>query len=858
MFKYTAPWQVLCLSLDQHKRLSSAGRQDDLSSVRLSSSVQSSAHLPCPDPLAARAVVMDSTPRRWVLRPLSPSLQPSDLRSISAQQDDTVFFNDSISIVGSSQSTVYVEAHNDLSANVVVEARQVSVSQEGGSRSSSSSSSEELPVSPCSSSSGASHSGFYSFVDDPFSPEAEQNEAWMVSPQRQTQLATLREDNSYKLQSYSSHRRPASLFQEESTDLRYKIDAKYGYEVVGEQEERQLRKEIIRNQAPKKSPLIEEDGGSSFGNDTSRLIEGLSISYTNVSAKPNVVINSGAIDEEQINFDVARKQFLQMEQNKMDPIIQPRKIRVKTSPKQNATPQEDKAGREEQVSRTKVEDVVNAKLKEDQSGRSRQSSFLEESDVLLVNLGVTFISDDGLNSEQIPPENDTSQFSIEQETPIEREIRIAQEREENLRRLRGLQHSVSGEMVEIKTTRLQSPLPLTPLRAKEKGRVSFIFQDIQKKEEAARQDGAWQDVGSLRRERAHSFEILEANSTEDDATQRDQGYAITQAFGTLKESVGEKFDVVDYALQKQNTQGGSFQESRLLQEYVEPYLRNARQDQEEKNRFQSEQELGRKAEFEDIKSLEEQWQSPNQNVDRIENGFTSAVERSREDSISDDVFLLPCCPHKHPEDSESVKQNGPSRLNLHTPSWRNSLEQTGLQTRGQGAADFIENDIEEALRREQELREQRETQAKQVYSPPTLVQQADKMAARQFYPQIRTDKAQFRSSSSPRPGMRLSSIPLMSPQPWSPAPHTPQTPQTPQTPTVVRTAPLPVRGLAHTLLHDFEERRVKLRLEESAYAGIQPVDSVNNEVVESTRVTRHKNRRALQWEAGLFANQQGQ
>uniref|UniRef100_A0A8C6UQC9 Mitotic interactor and substrate of PLK1 n=1 Tax=Neogobius melanostomus TaxID=47308 RepID=A0A8C6UQC9_9GOBI len=713
---------------------------------------------------------MDSIPRRWVLRPLSPSLQPSDLRSISAQRDDNVFFTESISIVGS-QSAVYVEGHSDSSADVVIEARQVSVSKDDDARSSSSS--EDLPLSPCSSSSGASHNGFYSFVEDPFSPEAEHNEAWMVSPQRQTQLATLREKNSHKLQSYSSPRQPGNLFQDESVDSQYRIHEIHGYKVVGEQEERQLRKEIIRNQAPKQSPLFEKDGG----NDTSRLIEGLSLSYSHVIAKPAVVVDS-TVNEEQINFDAARKQFLQMEQNKLDPIIRPRKIQVTTSPKQNPTLQDKEASREEQVFKPKVVYVVDAEVKEDESGNSRQSSFFEEPDGLPLNVRVSYSSDDGRASEQIVPENGANQFTLEHETPIEREIRIAQEREENLRRSRGLQHSVSGEMVEIKIIRLPSPLPLTPLQAKDKGRVSFNFQEIQRKEEATKQDSARQDVVGPRRKRASSFEILEAGSAESDATQSNKESVITRAFETLKQSVGEKFDVVDYALQKQSYQDNRQSSTQLLQEYVEPYLRNARQETENP-RFPNDQELARKAEFEGYVSTEERWQGHNR--DRIENGYTSVVERSRVELLSDDVFPLPL---KHPKDSEGADQDGPSRWNPQAALWRNNSEKTGLQTRGEGVAGFIERDIEEALRREQELkelREQREAQEKQVYSPQTLVQQADKMATTQFYPRVRPDKAQFRSSPRP-PIVRLSGVPLMSPKPWSPAPQTPFTPQTPLTP----------------------------------------------------------------------------
>ncbi|KAG7231995.1 hypothetical protein INR49_010016 [Caranx melampygus] len=133
-----------------------------------------------------------------------------------------------------------------------------------------------------------------------------------------------------------------------------------------------------------------------------------------------------------------------------------------------------------------------------------------------------------------------------------------------------------------------------------------------------------------------------------------------------------------------------------------------------------------------------------------------------------------------------------------------------------GGPDFIEKEIEEALRREQELKELRESREKtsqQVVSPTPLVEQAHKMAISQFYPPTNTG---------------------------------------------ARSAPPPFRGLTETLLQDFEERRIKLKLDESSYAGIQPIDDINNEVVESTRVTRHKNQRAMRWEAGVFANLENQ
>lgn len=197
-------------------------------------------------------------------------------------------------------------------------------------------------------------------------------------------------------------------------------------------------------------------------------------------------------------------------------------------------------------------------------------------------------------------------------------------------------------------------------------------------------------------------------------------------------------------------------------------------------------------------------------------------------------------------------------------SWRESLKSTGLQSRGQGAPDFIEKEIEEALRREQELKELRELREETdgyLFSPSPLVEQATKMAISQFYPPVNTE--QTASVSSPRPSLRQPSLSFITAQPWSSSPPPPPSSSRPSSsssssPMVVRSAPPPLRGLTDTLLQDFEERRVKVKLEESAYAGIQLVDDVNNEVVESTRVIRHKNQRALLWEAGVFSNQADQ
>ncbi|XP_069073098.1 mitotic interactor and substrate of PLK1 isoform X1 [Pleurodeles waltl] len=60
--------------------------------------------------------------------------------------------------------------------------------------------------------------------------------------------------------------------------------------------------------------------------------------------------------------------------------------------------------------------------------------------------------------------------------------------------------------------------------------------------------------------------------------------------------------------------------------------------------------------------------------------------------------------------------------------------------------------------------------------------------------------------------------------------------------------------LQDSQLEEFEDRRS--RRDEYGYAGIDPRDDVNNEIVESTRVSRRKSAMALRWEAGQYLNKQ--
>ncbi|KAM9365810.1 mitotic interactor and substrate of PLK1 isoform 1-T2 [Pholidichthys leucotaenia] len=748
---------------------------------------------------------MDSMPKMWVLKPLSPVLQPSDLRTITTpaqEQKDLDPTSSSISVTRSQSLVLVSPLQDDSSQEVAVQAQQVSVSLDEGDDTSD----KWQPSSPSSpGSSSGSHCGFYSFVEDPASPEAELNEAWMVSPQRQAQMTMLMEEKGFKLQTYTSNRKPESLFSERNGDLHYHVDQNNGIHVVGEEEEKQLRKEIIHSQAPKINPLSRDTPKPmqdlDLSQTTKKIIEGFSLSYSPAIYRPQPSLSAepGSIDKEQINFRAAREQFLKMEQDRQAVLFRPLKMqRSHLTASIQSDPEVAMSMKVEAYDDTQVNDnttqfepsaeeetLVQRKVFQTEESLSRQSSVFDDLDSgleeLSLDVGGGYTSDDALINDITLQGNSTSKSVNAYETPIEKEIRLAQEREENLRQSRGLKHSTNwGEMVEIRTKRFSSSSSssMMPIKAKDKSRVSFIQREIQK-ENQEKEDRNMEQYGQdppqdLQSTRSENWRIEETHQSETDEV------------------------------------------------FPSPCCPH-RHPQEHK-----------------ISPV-----SPAP-FSFSETDFGVQETRQRQDVLLDRVFS-----------SSSSSSSSSSLASTSTPtpqSWRENLKSTGLQSRPKGVPDFIEKEIEEALRREQELkklRESREENSPVIVSPAPLVEQANKMAVSQFYPLKNTEKT-VSVSSSPRPSVRLPSISFVTAQPWS---ATPSTPASSASHVGIKSFPPPLRGLTETLL---EEHQAKLKLEEGAYAGIQPVDDINNEVVESTRVVRHKNQRALLWEAGVFANREEQ
>ncbi|XP_005156021.3 mitotic interactor and substrate of PLK1 isoform X2 [Danio rerio] len=860
---------------------------------------------------------MTSNPKRWVIKPFSPKLEQLDLRSIlsptdqpqslektwsSRKDDDSFNYSLESTTVTGMQPTVMVSSESGKSTpEVVVQARQVSVSEDGSDSEDWRPSTPSNPSSP--NSSTGSHVGFYSFVDDPASPEAELNKVYMVSPTRQAKLNTLKQKNTFKLQTYTEGNRPGRLFEETNGDDLYRVEE-------ASTEENPDRIEIIRNQAPKKSPALKEQWSAlenlDLSNTPQRLLDGFSLLYKPVSAKTEQArVEPEAIDKEQIDFNAARKQFLIMEQSKKNAFQQSHQ-HLPYSPKMRGrtmsstasifTPKEvskENSLEENQftlASQQKTE-VNTVTVTEDQKN-GVLSVAIDDVESDLGELTVGYTSNERISNDPSISEMGSSLALLStEETPIQREIRISREREEDLRRSRGILRTDISEMVEIRTKPILSfsSSQIKAAKSKEPNKVSFLIQrelELDKQQQFPIPDHNQKNQALEKKSafESHPQEIpnisLKASQRENELEQRTD--SADDMWITEQPVLLEEGDLSD------------------TKEVLSPCCPHRHPDESTLQRStdcstsRSKVQIGPYSEKNDYSKV------------RVynENGVDSQNSNPRRQkkyswNVENDNNML----QKNRVYSPTIL----SQLNLektrYSPSWRSHLEPTNWKPKMQNAPDSIRQEIEEDLRREQELQELREfisvpnsavtslkTSSKprspligseeNLLSPETPkrhIEEVDSMppekktdhsspyswslATSSVFQLSMADKSQ--QMSSPLQNSRLPSMSIITPQPWgNQKPMSPTvsliTPIKPLSAPVDMLSPTSQKGLTETLLKDFEDRKIKLKLEESAYAGIQPIDAINNEVVEATRVTRHKNQRALQWEAGMYANQESE
>ncbi|KAG8126820.1 hypothetical protein E2320_022079 [Naja naja] len=382
---------------------------------------------------------------------------------------------------------------------------------------------------------------------------------WTPPPDRESKLEVLRSGSHYDIRAYKGEKKPSRLYEEDEEELQYKIPSKNVSPEIAKELENE-RQEIIRRQVVRKSNTMAEKWSSMNeleAIDTSSLgkvtrearknnpTTSFALCFDNPSPDWTIIpVNPENIDTEQINFAAARQQFLALEKTNpkmlLDPkrhVPPPRELKATShaygskEPQNPEMPRNDKElGEYSQLRENSIgEDLLIVPQREASSYSGTTSLSAEK---MPSGLGVdmstgnvnerTFkkVSGNPLAQSQGPAKE--SEFS--NETPIEREIRLAMEREENLWKERGIQRiSSRDDLVEIRSKPLlSSPVssPASSRKGKDKPLISFYVQrEIEqeaKREEDLQKEGrllGMYDRG-LRQELAERRKIFEREEEE--------------------------------------------------------------------------------------------------------------------------------------------------------------------------------------------------------------------------------------------------------------------------------------------------------------------------------------------------------
>ncbi|NWZ69784.1 MISP protein, partial [Acrocephalus arundinaceus] len=577
------------------------------------------------------------------------------------------------------------------------------------------------------------------------------------------------------------------------------------------------RKEVIRSQVMKKSSTIAERwssvdelssistgvGSQSEGRHTGSVPTSFAICFDKPSPGRAVTpVDPENIDTEQINFSAARQQFLMLEKSNPGSFFSPGQQTMSPRP-ESVT----KVSREEWYSPEMTTKATRGYGSAGAPSQSRTDKSIYQ----------TFNVDLRAGSNGLGKETRASN-----ETPIEREIRMAMEREENLWKERGIQRlTSSSELVEIQTKPVfnihTSPGP--GRKGKDRGRASLyvqreIEQETKREEDLKRQGrllGAY-DKGTQQEleERRRVFEQEEAPP---------------QKPTPLKRAEERKRWVKEFVVEQPSSPSPA--EDTRAGRGIPNYPASIAHFQLSQPRFAaSDRSREQPLVSQHVSASSSKWGSEDSWGGNLPGSTPSPASTA---VLPREYFSLSFWKPK-----VSFVEDMGTQSPLRREEGRE--EQYRLRTWKTQTSALIEEEIRSDLQREEELQEQRR-RLMDTYSDGV--------------PQEGSRSRHSSAASGASGNYSVSGSPAS-----SPASH-----QTGILGLISSFTPLRVtsssQGSAETLTPDssrsspFEERKRRVK-EDGKYAGIEPVDKVNTEVVESTRVFRHKSLMAQRWEAGQY------
>ncbi|NXJ55900.1 MISP protein, partial [Spizaetus tyrannus] len=589
------------------------------------------------------------------------------------------------------------------------------------------------------------------------------------------------------------------------------------------------RREVIRGQVVRKSSTVAErwssmdelssvntgTGSQGEGRHTGNFTTSFAICFDKPSSRrAGMPVDPENIDTEQINFSAARQQFLLLEQTNPGSFFSPGQQAMSPKP-ESMTKVSTQEWHSPEMATKAARGYGNASA----SSQSRTDKTVYQ----VYNVSYKTPVKEEVHA---PRRADTESH----ETPIEREIRMAMEREENLWKERGIQRlTSSSELVEIQTKPLLSmhASPGPGRKGKDKGRASlYVQREIEqetKREEDLKKQGrllGMYDRGTQQEldERRRVFEQEEAP---------------LQKPTHMKKADEWRTSINEFAAEQPTSHGPCPAEATRGGRRLPSYAASITHFQASQPRFAaSEKSQDQPLVSQHISASASKWGSEDSWGGRLPGSTLSPAGTA---VLPREYFSFSFWKPKVSFVDDMGTQN-PLRRN------DGREEQYRLRTWKPQTSALIEKEIRSDLQREEELQEQR--RQRQLIDGYSLVSGDD----------VPQEGSRSRHSSA---ASGVSGTYSVSGSPTStPAPHHAGVLGLVSSFTPLRVAG-PSQGSTETLTPDsahsspFEERRRRVK-EDGKYAGIEPVDKINTEVVESTRVIRHKSAMAQRWEAGQY------
>ncbi|XP_027714208.1 mitotic interactor and substrate of PLK1 [Vombatus ursinus] len=677
---------------------------------------------------------------------------------------------------------------------------------------------------------------------------------WNPSWERKPQSAVVKTGPTYTLQAYPEEWHPGKLYSREEEEEEQQLYHLGPGENVFPKRRKDLEREreaVIRDQVVKRNTTVATRWSSL--DELDKIYSGQDPSPTSASDSEKV------IDTEQIDFLAARKQFMNLEKSTSNS-QPPQKPMGRTVQSARASPETGRANVGQstrshwssKVGLTNGYDVsIKGQGKDNAEGARPGLALAPTSRGHSVGqLSLASVDDArALGSEDEEPK----------ETPIEREIRRAQEREADLRQQRGLQRSGSrDELVEIAARPLLSNINLiftpTPKKGKEMGRPSSLYiqrelaLDTKREEDHRRQVGRSEPTNDatrastpsqltrhseIRKEapkirRVQSSDsILSLTSDTHPAEATLEGRKINriplEAYQPYLGPHSTKKEFPSYSSYKQASSLGSWY-----------HTMNSRREEgvatpppsSQKASWGGEQirEQPWKSQASTIQK-QEVWRSPPQeSTGKAWDAQKQGAAHASQGVVPRSYFQLQPLKVKVTSSPGSEEANVPQQDRIWEP--KGHVEEVAIPTkplRSQSSS-LLEMEIQSVLQREKELEEERRNALfPEVFSPATELDQPLEWEG----PDSRHSSAVSGITGS----YSVSEKPTFSPVHFHSNLVWKVTDQTPRQDVTWRTK----RG--------------------GGYAGLDTSDAVNIEIVEATKVTRHKNPKATLWEARIYASE---